>query len=359
MKKRLAMLALAGAMTMSMLSGCGSKIDDSAVVATVGDEEISVGLANFYARMTQAQYQAYYAGYMGDDMWSGEASEGKTYQESVKDSIMEDLENMVLSKMHMEEYDVTLTDEEENAIKKAAKEFDDANTGSDKEKVSGTQEIVEEFLTLTAIRQKVELAVKDSLDVQVTDEEAAQKSMQYVLFANTGVDEETGSATPLTDEELEQRKEDALKFAEEAKTAGELESLAEGYGVEVKTATFNVNNEASVPEEIVKAADALNEGEITEAVETENGYYIAKVTSLFDEEATKSEKESMIAEKEQEGYNKILEGWREETEISVKESVWKKVDFTDLTVSLKIDETDSYTDQLQTDDQAEAAEASE
>lgn len=340
MKKRLAVLALAGAMTMSMLTGCSSTIDNDEVVATVGEDEITVGLANFYARMTQAQYETYYGAYLGDDMWTGEASEGVTYEESVKDQILEDLEVMVLSQAHMEEYGVTLNDEEKAAIEEAAKAFDDANSDEDKEKVSGDKEIVEQFLTLSTIRQKVETAVIDSLNVEVSDEEAAQKSMQYVLFANTGVDEETGSATPLTDEELAEREADALKFAEEAKAAGDLETFAESYGVEVKTATFHAGSEASVPEEIVNAADVLNEGEVTDAVETENGYYIAKVTSLFDEEATEIEKESMIAEKEQEGYDEIIEGWKEEAEISVKESVWKKVDFTNLTVSMKSEETE-------------------
>lgn len=51
MKKRLAMLVLAGAMVTSSLTGCGLK--DSATVATVAGDEIPAGLANFYARMTQ------------------------------------------------------------------------------------------------------------------------------------------------------------------------------------------------------------------------------------------------------------------------------------------------------------------
>ena len=55
MKKRLAMLVLAGAMVTSSLTGCGLK--DSATVATVAGDEIPAGLANFYARMTQAQYE--------------------------------------------------------------------------------------------------------------------------------------------------------------------------------------------------------------------------------------------------------------------------------------------------------------
>ena len=69
MKKRALILALAGIMAASLI-GCGSRKDD-AVVVKAGDEEITAGVANFYARYTQAQYETYFASYLGgDDMWS-------------------------------------------------------------------------------------------------------------------------------------------------------------------------------------------------------------------------------------------------------------------------------------------------
>ena len=72
MKKRALILALAGIMAAS-LTGCGSLKDD-AVVVKAGDEEITAGVANFYARYTQAQYETYFASYFGgDDMWTKNA----------------------------------------------------------------------------------------------------------------------------------------------------------------------------------------------------------------------------------------------------------------------------------------------
>ena len=65
MRKRFMVLALAGLMAVSTFTGCG-KIEDDEVVATVDGDDIPAGLANFYARMTQAQYETWYAGYMGD-----------------------------------------------------------------------------------------------------------------------------------------------------------------------------------------------------------------------------------------------------------------------------------------------------
>ena len=52
--KRLAMLAVAGTLTATSLTGCGT-INTDETVATVGDEKITLGVANFYARLQQAQ----------------------------------------------------------------------------------------------------------------------------------------------------------------------------------------------------------------------------------------------------------------------------------------------------------------
>ena len=61
-------------MALTSLTGCTSFDNDDAV-ATVGKEEIPAGVANFYARMQQAQYETYYApmmGTTGEALWQQE-----------------------------------------------------------------------------------------------------------------------------------------------------------------------------------------------------------------------------------------------------------------------------------------------
>ena len=96
--KKVAVLTLAGAIVAMSVTGCGS-IKEDATVATVGEEKITLGVANFYARLQQGQYETYYAGMMGttgEAMWSQDASDGKDYEEQTKDNIMESLENLYL-----------------------------------------------------------------------------------------------------------------------------------------------------------------------------------------------------------------------------------------------------------------------
>ena len=352
MKKRAVILLLAGLLAAGSLTGCGS-LEDSDVVATVNDTDITAGVANFLARYTQAQYETYYAGYMGDDMWSGEGEDGETYQDTVKDSILESLENMYLMEQHMDEYEVSLSDEEKNAIKEAASEFDSANGLSEKEKVSGSTDNVERVLELLTIQKKVQDAIEAGADTEVSDEEAAQKSMQYVVFPFTTTDEE-GNSVDLTDEEKAELKTTAESFAAGAAGAADFAAYAEQQGQTSQDATFD-GETTTLPTQLVEAADALGEGETTGLVEGDNGYYVARVTSLLDREATDAKKQEIVSQRQQELLDDTIDGWREDADIEVHEKVWDKVDFTTLTVTMKQDEADPYTDEVQTDDQAEDA----
>lgn len=358
MKKRLAVLALAGTMAVSTLAGCSGKLNDSDVVATVDGDDISLGVANFYARMVQAEYETYYAGYMGEDMWNSEASEGKNYEEFIKDQIMETLEEMYLLEDHMDEYEVTIDEAQERSIDNAVKEFDEANSLEEKEKVSGTSENVKEVLRLLTIRKEMSDAIRATADQEVSDEEAAQKKMQYVEYSFTKTDEE-GNSTELTDDEKAALKTSAETFAQGAASAADFAAYASENGTEAKETAFDANGTTEVPEELAKEADKLEEGQVTGVVETENGYYVAKVTSLFDKDATEAKKEEIRAERKEEKYTETVDGWKKEAKITVKERVWNKVDFQKLGVTMKIDESDPYSDEVKTDDQAENSEAGE
>lgn len=353
MKKRAVICLLAGMLAAASLSGCGS-FDGSDVVVTVDDKEISADLANFLARYTQAQYETYYAGYLGDDMWNSDGADEESYEETVKSSILESLENMYLLEAHMDDYNISLTEEEENSIKAAAKQFDENNGLEEKEKVSGDTETVERILELMTIQKKVQDAVMAGADTEVSDEEAAQKKMQYVTFSFTTTDEE-GNSTEMTDDEKAELKTKAEQFASGAVSATDFSAYASQQGYEAVEGTFD-SESTGYPEALVKEMDQLQEGGTTGVVEGDGGYYVARVTSLLDREATDTKKSEIVQERQQELLDDTISKWRDDAKIDVNKRVWKKVDFNKLSVTMKIDESDPYANEVQTDDQAEAAE---
>ena len=134
MKKKMLVLALAGIMAVSSLTGCKSvkTVNSEEVLMTVNGEEVTAGIANFYARYTQAQYETYYGAYMtqGQSMWETEVEEGVTYEQSVKDTVLEMVQIMVLSEQHMSDYGVELTDKEKAHVAKAVQTFVEGNKDS-------------------------------------------------------------------------------------------------------------------------------------------------------------------------------------------------------------------------------------
>lgn len=351
MKKKIVVFLLAGALAATSLTGCG-KIKDTDVVATVGDTEITADVANFMARYTQAQYETYYAGYMGEDMWSSEAEKGKSYEESVKDTILESLENMYILDQHKKDYNVELTKEEKNSIQAAASDFDKANGLAEKEKVSGNKETVEKVLELLTVQKKTKDAIEAGADTEVSDEEAAQKKMQYVQFPFTTTDE-SGNSKELTEDEKAALKTQAETFAGGAAGAADFAAYATEQGTEARDSAFDAKT-VTLPEELVKAADQLGEGETTGVVETDTGYYVAKVTSLFDREATDAKKKEIVEERQQKLFDDTIKKLRKDTDIKENKRVWKKVDFNKLSVTVKQETTEPYTDGAKTDDQAES-----
>lgn len=357
--KKAAVVTAAGVLAAMSATGCSSSLNPDAVVATVGDEDISLGVANFYTRLTQGEYETYYASMMGttaEDMWTQEVDEqGTTMEEQLKDNIMQSLQNMYLMSQHASDYDIALTDEEEQAISDAADQFVADNTEEVRNTVSGNKEDVQKVLELVTIQSRMTEAMQEGVDEEVSDEEAAQKSMDYVLFSYTTTDD-SGNSTEMTDEEKENLAATAQEFANQVKTGTDMADAAEADGVEVQTATFD--SESTTPDaDLIAAADALeNEGDVTDPVETDSGIYVARLTSLLDRDATDTEKETIVEQRRQDQYNSLLEEWRDAAEIDVNERNWNKIDFTyqGITIVTPEEETSEETSTDNTDDSGSA-----
>lgn len=336
--KKAAAVAVAAVLAVTAV-GCGS-VKDSDVVATIGGEEVTAGIANFFARYQQAEYETYYAGTMGEDMWSTEISKGKTYEDTMKKQILEMLENLYVLEDHMGDYNVELTEEEQNQITEAAKKFDEANGLEEKEAVSGDPKNVERMLTLVTIQEKMKKAMVADVDTEVSDEEAAQKRMQYVHVPLTK-EKEDGSTEQMTEKEKAEAKKQAEAFQKAVKSGADFEKTAADQKLKAETMTFD--EESTNPDEgLMTKANALGEGEVSEVITTDSGYYVLKLTSLLDREATDNEKEVIVEERKGKQYKDLCEQWKKEAKIEVNENVWDKISFEKQGVKMKLQEEIPY-----------------
>lgn len=346
--KKIAALLLSAAMLASLqAAGCGSSVNAEAVAATLDDKEISIGLANFIAQVQAVQMDATFLSYYGENMWSSDSGSGTTMEQSVKDSVMERIQEYYLMDAHTADYKVELTDEEKSEITEAAAKFLADNSADAQKAMGATQETVEEMLRLYKIQSKMRAAIEEEIDTNVTAEECAQKTFSYVRFNKT---EDTETST----ENEKDEKSDAEDFLKAA--ADDMKKAAETGEYTIQTCSYGAGdltedeNTTSMELDVLKAADKLQEQELADSlVETDNGYYVIRMDSTDDKAAAETKKESILTQRRSDKYDEVLQGYKDDCKWKINESEWEKVNFDEL---YTVKQEDTAIDDTATEDTA-------
>lgn len=330
--KKVTAMLLAGAALMGLaVSGCGNTISDTAEFAKLGDTVITMGVANFFAKYQQAVYDSYYMAYFGEDMWNSDLyGNGKTLSEDMKENVVESLQDMYTLKAHMADYDISLSEEEEAAITKAAEEFIAANSKEAIRQIGAENpENVKEMLRLQTIQKKMHDRMIQDADTTVTDEEAAQRTFSYVTVAADHTHEEEGEEGEHPEEELAALKATADSIA----SAEDFDKAVTDAGLTVSTASYGsaADEGSSFDTSVLEAADALKAGQVSQTIEVDGTYYVLRLDSEHDEQATENKRQELISQKQEDHYNDILDGWKEaeDAAFQLNEEEWAKVVFED------------------------------
>lgn len=272
--KRILAAGMCASMAMGLLTGCSSSNDE--VVAKMGDTKLTLGEANFMLRYSQAQTQSYLGAMFGEGtnvFQQDLTGSGQAYGETVKESVLNDLKDMTILEQHMSDYNVELTDEDKAAIEEAAKQFIADNSKEVLKEMSATEETVSRILTLYTIQSKMETAIEADVDTEVSDEEAAQKTIQYAYF---------------TIPETENETEDTTEAASEGESETTTEAASEDES-ETETGTEAVS-------ETETETEAASESEIVAETETEATSETEAVSEDTSEETTEDTTESETEE---------------------------------------------------------------
>jgi foldase protein PrsA len=361
---------LTGALCVSIFTGCG--INKNATAATMNDQTVSLGVANFFCRFEQASIEDYYKSMLGsssDDFWSQDFSgDGTTLESNMIDSAMESLHEMYTLQANMGEYNVELTDDDKAAITEAATAFLEANSEESLKEMGADQDVVEEVLTLYTIKSKMDAAIYAEVDTDVSDEEANMRAYSMVKVDTDTYEDEDGETVDYSDDEVEDIKANVQTMVDGLKEDGAtLETAAEAAGYEVTTGTYD-NDDDSLDEEVKDALDDLKEGETSGVVETDSACYVLRIDSDTDEDATESNRESIIETRKSDHYNEVIEAWQENDGWKINNKAIAKISFhnsltlTDPNASTETEEateTVDYSDTTESVDTTEAVGATE
>ncbi len=312
-------LLLAVLLTAGTLAGCGrTKVTlenyPTTVVATLGDTKIYLDEANYQARYNQYTSELYYNmyGYDLSDMWETDIGTGSTLEDYTKKNVMSAIYQTYVLKAKAEELGLALDEEETAKVAETVKSTMENMDEALKEATAITEERLTEILTNNALAMKAyEYAVKD-VDTEVSDEEAAQRKISYILVkdgddaaaAETLAEELKGKAEAGEDMSALADEHDNCTYSQATYGAGDYDNTLGNFGRTLATGEFG---------------SVYDEG---------YGWYIVYCDSDFDQEATEKEKPVIVEQRKGELFQSAYAEWlKDMPKFKVDEDVWSAITF--------------------------------
>lgn len=286
-----------------ILVGCNQKPKDA--VAKVNGEEISVEEFNKYFEEEKAAYEAQY----GENIMSEKAEGSKTFEDVIKENIVNFLVEKKLILDDANAKDITVTDEEINEILKV---YEEQYGGKEKMKEilsdnDVTMEELKEELRQMIIFQKHAENFLKNLDL--TDEESKN------FFEENKDNFITVKASHILLETEEEGKKilERLNKGEDFATLATEESVDEGSAA--NGGSLNYFKKGMMVKEFEDVAFNLEPGEVSDLVKSEHGYHIIKVEDRI--ENYEDLKEEVVETLEGIKYGEYLDDLREKADIEI------------------------------------------
>ena len=291
-------------MAVFLCTACG----DNKIVLTTGfaADEIfriegkSCSKAEVLVYLTTLHNQ--YEGAFGDGIWAVQV-EGMPLGDTIKQTVLARLAKIKIMNLMAVQYQLQLTKEEQEAVKKAASEFygnlsKDEIAAMDGVKKATIEEMYEEY----AIAEKLyEYLVKD-VNPEISDDEARIITVHQILMKNEA---------QLAD--VKAKIDDGEDFDTLAYSDNEAEEVSLSFA------------KGEMPQEVEDACFALGEGEVSEILQTEDGYVLYQCVNTYDRDQTEAHKVQILQQRRKETFQKLYDAFAEGKDIYLNEELWAEV----------------------------------
>ncbi|MCR5669484.1 MAG: peptidylprolyl isomerase [Butyrivibrio sp.] len=313
----------------SLLAGCAAVPADSKVVFTTGfgEEEVfriedsvcSLTETLVYLVNTQKGYEESF----GSGIWEVDTDSG-TVRERLKDSVLAKVAQIKAMNLLAVENGIELDDNEKNKVEQAAEEYYSSLSQADIAAMNGlTKEELVNIYAEQAVADKLYEYIIRDINPEISDDEARTITVEQIFLKTYSLDAQ-GEKAPY----------DGDKKAEVYRTARSiLNQLDEGTSFEELMAQYNEAEDSTISfgkgkmeSAYETAAFNLGTEEVSDVVETGDGYVIIKCISTFNREETEANKVKIVAQRKREVFGQQYDAFVATLTKELNQKLWDSVD---------------------------------
>lgn len=257
------------------------------------------------AKVYIANYKNLYGRVGTTDLWDGNFDSARL-ETGLKQSVINHLSKIYSLNVYAKNKEIELDDSEKTKVDEATKEYYDSLSAADKKYLNVSKSDIRAYYERYAIASRVYDELMSAVDDEISEDEARIMDA-YVIHVT-----------------------DASKYEEVKK------KLAEGGDFESLTAVYSVDDNKKLsfgrgtyPEEVEEVAFSLDDGEISEGIEAEDGYYFVKCVDKYNEERSEENKSEIVAKRQSDVFNDIVEEQKTSGSSTVNISVWNNLHIDD------------------------------
>lgn len=284
------------------------------VVLTTGfdrDEVFRIGkstckLDEFMVYLTNIQNR--YESVYGSQLWSV-SSNGISMESRIKDNVAARIAQVKTMNLLAEEYQVTLTEEEQKQTAAAAQEYYTSLNQTEIEAMGASKELIEKLFSEYLIAHKVYAYIIRDINPEISDDEARSVTVDWIFLKS---EEESGEI-----EKLARDIKNRLNAGEDFYT------LAAAYSDD-KTVTHSFGK-GVMDQAVEECAFNLATDETSDVIKGTDGYYVIHCVNTLDRKETDANKEKIITQRKKEAFNEVYGTFAEKQVRQLNEGLWDQI----------------------------------
>lgn len=310
-----------------LLTACGGEGGTRVVFTTglgkddvfrIGDESCKLSELMVYLTTTQNQYENVY----GQEIWQTNLN-GITLEENVKETVLAKIAQIKTMYLLARDKGVELTEQENLQVEGAAEEYFGSLNETEVEQMGVDLETVRKLYRQYAMADKVYQQIIRDINPEISDDEARTITVQHILIKTYTVDGE-GKSVPYS----ENSKAEAYQRASEVHALAadgehDFEQLASQYSED--TAITLSFGKGEMPRVFEETAFQLETGQVSNVIETEEGYHIIKCINTFNREETDANKLKIVEQRRKEVFGQEYDAFVETLARKLNEKMWEQV----------------------------------